>query len=164
MSTYLTLSRTGLADGVWPGLARPPEVGLDPLGPSTAGQAGNVYTVILASGLEDGGKRATLALSMGCTALSMDLDTHLFLVGAGSYWAYQGHADGIRIDGFPSLEELLETFVDLDGDLSVCSTCDQALCHATSPRHNELTRRPGVRIQGMAALMDHLMQGRAVTF
>lgn len=37
------------------------------------------YTVILASGPEDGGKRATLALAAACTAQAMDLDTIVFL-------------------------------------------------------------------------------------
>lgn len=128
------------------------------------GHAGDLYTVILASGMEDGGKRATLALSMACTALSMGLSTHLFLVGEGSYWAYQGHADGIQVDGFPALDELLESFVDLGGNLAVCSTCNQALCHASGSHDKTLTRRPGVNIQGMATVMGHLMEGRGVTF
>lgn len=128
------------------------------------GDSGNRYTVILASGAEDGGKRATLALSMACTALTMDQNTLLFLVGDGSYWAYQGHADGIQIDGFPSLDELLESFVDLGGNLSVCSTCNQAMCY-TSGRHDKaLTLRPEVQVQGMATVMAHLLQGRAATF
>ena len=131
---------------------------------SSSAHAESLYTVILASGTEDGGKRATLALSMACTALSMDLTTHLFLVGAGSIWAYQGHADGIQVDGFPALDELLESFVDLGGNLAVCSTCNQALCHTTGSHEKALTRRPGVQIQGMATVMEHLIQGRAVTF
>lgn len=130
----------------------------------SSAHAESIYTVILASGTEDGGKRATLALSMACAALSMDLTTHLFLVGAGSIWAYQGHADGIQVDGFPALDELLESFVDLGGNLAVCSTCNQALCHATGSQERAFTRRPGVQIQGMATVMEHLMQGRAVTF
>lgn len=126
--------------------------------------AGLFYTVILASGTEDGGKRATLALSMACTALSMELNTHLFLVGDGSYWAYQGHAAGVHVAGFPALDELLESFVDLGGHLAVCSTCNQVLCHAPDSRDKVLRRRPGVQVQGMATLTEHLVRGRAVTF
>lgn len=122
------------------------------------------YTVILTSGAEDGGKRATLAASMACTALSMDLRTHLFLVGDGSYWAYEGHADGIQVVGFPALEELLDSFVLLGGSLAICSTCDQVLCHASGGSDRPLRRRAGAQIQGMAALMEPLMRGQAVTF
>ena len=128
------------------------------------GQPGNRYTMILASGAEDGGKRATLALSMACTALSMDLSTLLFLAGNGSYWAYQGHADGIQIDGFPSLDELLQSFVDLGGNLSVCSTCNQSMCYTSGSHDKALTLRPEVQVQGMATMMEHLLQGHAVTF
>lgn len=125
---------------------------------------GTDYTVILASGREDGGKRATLALSMACTALSMDLRTFLFLAGEGSYWAYQGHAEGIQVPGFPALVELLDSFVDLGGNLAVCSTCNQALCHASASPDVTLKRLPGVQVQGMAAVMEHLVRGQAVTF
>lgn len=129
-----------------------------------AGGSANHCTVVLASGAEDGGKRATLALSMACTALTMEQNTLLFLVGDGSYWAYQGHADGIRIAGFPSLEELLESFVELGGNLSVCSACNHATCHITGNRDKAVTLRPEVQVQGMATVMEHLMLGRAVTF
>jgi len=122
------------------------------------------YTVILASGSEDGGKRATLALSMGCTALSMDLDTRLFLVGDGSFWAYEGHTHGMQVDGFPPLDELLENVLDFGGNIAVCSTCDHALCFAPGAAGAMLRRRPGVQIQGMATVMEHLLKGRAVTF
>ena len=128
------------------------------------GHPGNRYTIILASGAEDGGKRATLALSMACTALSMDLSTLLFLAGNGSYWAYQSHADGIQIDGFPSLDELLQSFVDLGGNLAVCSACNQAMCHTSGSHNKTLTLRPEVQVRGMATVMEHLMHGRAVTF
>lgn len=125
---------------------------------------GHHYTVILASGAEDGGKRATLAASMACTAVSMDLRTHLFLVGDGSYWAYEGHTDGIQVTGFPALEELLDSFVLLGGNLAICSTCDQVMCHASGVSQQPLKRRAGAQIQGMAALMEPLMRGQAVTF
>jgi len=43
--------------------------------------------IVLTSGNEDGGKRATLAFSAACTAQAMELDTRVFLVGDGSHWA-----------------------------------------------------------------------------
>jgi predicted peroxiredoxin len=39
---------------------------------------------VLASGPEDASKRATLAFSAACTALSLDLDTQVFLIDYGS--------------------------------------------------------------------------------
>lgn len=164
MSLTLSAARTEARVGMSPLASHTADIKIGAGDGLRVGQPGNRYTMILASGAEDGGKRATLALSMACTALSMDLRTLVFLAGNGSYWAYQGHADGIRIDGFPSLDELLRDFVDLGGNLSVCSSCNQATCHTSGSHDKALTLRPEVQIQGMATVMEHLMQGHAVTF
>lgn len=120
-------------------------------------------TIILASGMEDGGTRATLALSLACTALSMESDTHVFLVGQGSYWAYQGPGREIQVQGFPAIGELLSDFLDLGGSMGVCAACDAARC-STSGDEGRLPRWPGVQVQGMATLMERMMSGRVVTF
>lgn len=131
----------------------------------SADPAARLYTVILVSGREDGGKRATLAMSMACTALSMELDAQLFLVGEGSYWAYEGHARHARMDGFPPLHDLMNDFQDLGGQIAVCSTCDKSLCGlAHQGAAPEWRRRPGVQVQGMAALLSRVMAGQVVTF
>ena len=120
-------------------------------------------TIILASGIEDGGTRATLALSMACTALSMETDTHVFLVGTGSFWAYQGPGREVQIDGFPALQELFTEYLALGGSMGVCAACDAARC--SSPNNDGvLPRWPGVRVQGMASVMERMMAGRVVTF
>jgi predicted peroxiredoxin len=85
-------------------------------------------TIILAAGIEDGGVRATLALSMACTALSMDMDIHVFPVGSGRDRAYQGPSRKARIDGFPDLHELLAEYLTLDGSMAVCAACEAAHC------------------------------------
>jgi predicted peroxiredoxin len=125
---------------------------------------GSHYTVILATGAEDGGKRATLALSMACTALSLGLRTLVFLVGDGSHWAYEGHSDGIVATGFPSLDDLLQSYVELGGKVAVCSTCNHCLCHVPDKAGVALVLRAEVEVQGMATVMDHLLLGRVVTF
>lgn len=120
-------------------------------------------TIILASGGEDGGTRATLALSMACTALSMDADTHVFLVGAGSYWAYQGDDRRVRVDGFPALAELLADYLDLGGGMGVCAACDAARC-GLPEQERALPRWPGIQVQGMASVLERMLRGRVVTF
>ncbi|OFZ70296.1 MAG: hypothetical protein A2Z01_00160 [Betaproteobacteria bacterium RBG_16_58_11] len=71
--------------------------------------------VLLASGQEDAGKRATLAFSLACTAQALDRSTYVFMIGDGVHWAYEGHGDGVQVAGFPALNELIETFVELGG-------------------------------------------------
>lgn len=120
-------------------------------------------TIILASGIEDGGTRATLALSMACTALSMDADTHVFLVGKGSYWAYQGPGREIQVNGFPALRELFANYLELGGSMGVCAACDEARC-SLGVDEASLPRWPEIQVQGMATLMERMVDGRVVTF
>jgi len=115
------------------------------------------YAVILVSGPEDGGKRATLALAAACTAQAMDLDTIVFLLGDGAHWAYDGHAERVHALGFPALPDLLELFVDAGGRLLLCSACDGACALPGA-------RRRGVSVSGLATLLSHTIGGSAVTF
>ena len=114
-------------------------------------------TVILASGPEDGGKRATLALAAACTAQAMDLDTIVFLVGDGAHWGYDGHAERVHAPGFPALAELIDLFVESGGRLLLCSACD-GVCALPG------SRRRDVRTGGFAALLSHTKGGGTVTF
>jgi predicted peroxiredoxin len=114
-------------------------------------------TVILASGPEDSGKRATLALAAACTAQAMDLDTVVFLLGDGAHWAYAGHAEQAHAPGFPALPDLLESFVEAGGRLLLCSACDGTCALGGF-------RRRDVRVSGLATLLSHTIGGSAVTF
>ncbi len=62
--------------------------------------------VLLATGNDDGGKRATLAFTAATCAAAMDKRTIVFMVGDGAHWAYEGRALGVQQKGFPPLEEL----------------------------------------------------------
>jgi predicted peroxiredoxin len=119
--------------------------------------ARDAYAVILASGAEDGGKRATLAFAAACTAQAMDLDTIVFLAGDGAHWAYQGHAERVHAPGFSALADLIDSFAEAGGQLLLCSACD-AICAPAG------LRRRDVRVRGLAALLSHTVGASAVTF
>jgi predicted peroxiredoxin len=124
----------------------------------------NNYVVVLSSGAEDGGKRATLAFSAACTAQAMELDTQLFLVGDGSHWAYQGSCEGINQKGFPALVNLVENFVELKGKIFVCSACD-TVCSLPQDIHGKpLVRELFIQPRGLASIMEHMVGGSSITF
>lgn len=124
----------------------------------------NNYVVVLSSGAEDGGKRATLAFSAACTAKAMDLDTQIFLVGDGSHWAYQGNCDGISQKGFPTLASLMESFIELEGRIFVCSACDTVCSLPQDNAGRPLFRQPFIQPRGLASVMEHMVGGSSITF
>lgn len=121
------------------------------------------YVVMLTAGLEDGGKRATLAFSAACAALAMDLDTILFMVGDGSHWAYEGAVDAVREPGFPPLENLLDSFVEMGGRLCVCAACDQ-VCSIAGADGAVRSRRREIQPTGLATVLAHMVGGNSLTF
>lgn len=122
------------------------------------------YVVMLTTGKEDGGKRATLAFSTACSAIAMDMNPHVFLVGDGSYWAYEGHTHGIHAAGFPPLEELVENYLDLGGNLYLCSACDQVCSVIPNDNHAPPSKRAGIEPRGLASILHYTVGGCSVTF
>ena len=122
------------------------------------------YAVILASGAEDGGKRAALALSAACTAQALDLDTVVFLAGDGVYWGYEGRVEAVHVPGFPPLADLMESFFESGGQVFLCSACDAVCALPTGADGNTLRRRRGVRLQGLASILSHTLEGGSLTF
>jgi predicted peroxiredoxin len=121
-------------------------------------------TVILASGPEDAGRRATLAFSAAFTAQSMDLDTLVFLVGDGAYWGYEGRAAGVHATGFPALGDLIEGFQEAGGRIVLCSACDAVCAADVDAEGVPLRRLAGVRPQGLASVISHSAKGNSLTF
>jgi len=120
--------------------------------------------VMLASGPEDGGMRATLALCSAVTALCLDQEVEVFLVGDGAYWAYEGRTEGIQRNGFPALEALVENLIELGGAIYVCSACDQVCGIPSDAEAGSLSRRREIHPRGLAAVLADLAFGSSVTF
>lgn len=131
--------------------------------PKTETVAPRHYVVVLASGPEDEGRRATLAFAAACTALSLDLDTQVFLIGDGSHWAYVGASDGVHQKGFPPLDELMDSFLELGGEVHICSSCD-GVCSLPGPDGRGRQRRREILPRGLAAVLAHMIGGTSLTF
>ncbi len=122
------------------------------------------YVVMLATGDSDGGKRATLAFATACVAMSMELDTQVFLIGDGSHWAYEGCCEPVAHTGFPALKDLVESFMEMGGQIYICSACDQACTIEMAADGRFKRRRVGIQPRGLAAVLDHTVGGTTVTF
>lgn len=120
--------------------------------------------VLLTSGHEDGGKRATLAYTAACTSVAMGKRTQIFLAGDGSFWGYRGREEGIMVTGFPPLEELMESFCELGGEVYICSACDGVCAVQCGEEEQDLVRHAWVQPRGMAAVLDMLEGGKSLTF
>jgi predicted peroxiredoxin len=121
------------------------------------------YVVMLTADHADGGKRATLAFSAACAALAMELKATVFLIGDGSHWAYEGASDEIATKGFPPLAELIETFLELGGDIYICAACDQ-VCSLPDEVGTVKQRHPAIQPRGLAAILTLMVGGTSVTF
>lgn len=84
--------------------------------------------IVLTTGKQDRGMRATLALSWACTVLAMSKSVALYMTMDGTVWATRGSADGVQVDGFEPLGEYFEQFFALGGTLCVCSPCSHYYC------------------------------------
>jgi predicted peroxiredoxin len=131
--------------------------------PALDRQASRNYVVMLTTGSHDGGKRATLAFAAACAALSIDLDTHVFLIGDGSHWAYEGNSDPVSEPGFPPLSELMQVFTDFGGEIYICATCERVCC-VPGEDGQQRKRRPEIQPQGLATVLSHMIGGTSVTF
>ena len=120
--------------------------------------------VILATGDEDGGKRATLALTAATCGAAMDKQVTLFLVGDGAHWAYEGRTAGVQQNGFPPLQELMDCLVEMEGNVYVCSTCDGVCSVPSDDDAGDIKRHSAVQPRGMSAVLSDMADGRCITF
>jgi len=116
-------------------------------------QPSQSLTIMLMSGTEDGGKRATLAFVAALSAAAMERPVQVFLAGDGAIWANPDQADRVEMPGFPPLTrtEFRNTST-WAGPLLVCSTCER-FCSARE-RARPVAAGPNCRCAAMAALLE----------
>ena len=84
--------------------------------------------IVLTTGKQDRGTRATLAFSWGCAALAMGQRVALYLTMDGTIWASRGAMKDVAVAGFEPLQNYQQQFVSLGGQLLVCSPCSEYYC------------------------------------
>jgi uncharacterized protein len=100
-------------------------------------------------------ERATLAFIVGNVAASADQEVIVLLTIDGVWLATQGYADAIHQEGFPALQEALQSFIDNGGQIWACGTC-------TKPRGiTEAQLIEGAKIVTAANVVEVLAQGAA---
>lgn len=119
-------------------------------------------TILLMSGAEDGGKRATLAFAAALSAAAMERPVQVFLAGDGVLWGDPDEAYQVKMSGFPPLAELIQEYLGLGGELLACSA-SELFCTVPEPG-TTAHRWPALQVRGMAALLDSQSGGQSLSF
>ena len=108
--------------------------------------------IVLTTGKQDRGARATLAFSWACSALALGKKTALFLTMDGTVWALDGAASGVQVQGFEPLDNYIETFRSLGGQILVCAPCSEYYC--SLPRRGaRVPLTEGAELAGLATVV-----------
>jgi predicted peroxiredoxin len=115
--------------------------------------------IILTTGPEDRGNRATLAFAMGVSSLVSGVDTTVFMTMGGTFWSRQSACSKVHIDGFDPLPAHIDQFAGLGGKVLVCSPCHDFYCSAAK----DSTLLPGAELAGLTHVVDQILSASVVT-
>ncbi|MFH0803084.1 MAG: DsrE family protein [bacterium] len=93
--------------------------------------------IVLTTGKQDRGTRATLAFSWGCAALSLGKKVSLYLTMDGTVWAMHGAMKGVEVNGFEPLKNYKDQFVEFGGEILVCAPCSEYYCSSDQKQLSE---------------------------
>jgi len=120
--------------------------------------------IVLTTGKQDRGTRATLAFAWGCTALAMGHKATLYMTMDGTIWSLPGGTSHVQVGGFESLEEYVKQFQELGGEILVCAPCTEYYCSFDGPGSPEKIRE-GIELTGLASIVGKIDSGtNVVTF
>jgi len=126
-------------------------------------EKGPAVTIILTVGKSDNGKNATLAFAIGLSAVAMEQDTCIFLTGDAAVWGFEGTAEGIAMQGFSPLEELIGEYRTAGGRLLLCSICHRTCGTGHPPDHPTSQRLEGTELAGFATFLELASQGVCIS-
>lgn len=117
--------------------------------------AEETVVVVLTTGKQDRGTRATLAFAWACTALAMGKPVSLYLTMDGTIWAMQGTMKGLKVEGFEPLIQYLEQFLLLGGELMVCAPCSEYYCSFDRKKVSS-SLLPGAKLVGLTTIVSKI--------
>lgn len=109
--------------------------------------------IILTTGKQDRGTRATLAFSWACSALSLGSETSVFLTMDGVVWALEKSCDGVQVAGFEPLSNYIESFFALGGKMLLCAPCAEYYC-GIDPTVDNLPTWKDAQLAGLATVVN----------
>ena len=68
-------------------------------------------------------EKATVAMIVAAAAAAMDSETAVFMTGESVRLATEGGTDGLQLEKYPAIGELVESFMENGGQLWVCPVC-----------------------------------------
>lgn len=120
--------------------------------------------IILTTGKQDRGARATLAFAWACAALALGKETSIFLTMDGAIWAMEHSVDGVQVAGFEPLTNHVETFFALGGKMLLCAPCSEYYCGMGLPQRAPALW-PEAVITGLTSVVSAANSGcQLVTF
>jgi predicted peroxiredoxin len=119
----------------------------------------NNLLIMLTTGPEDRGSRATLAFAMGVSSLISGVDTALFMTMAGTFWSREASLAKVHIEGFEPLGVYVDQYREAGGRILVCSPCNDFYCAIGK----ESPLMPGSELSGLTAIVDIALGASVVT-
>jgi len=117
--------------------------------------------VVVTTGKQDRGARATLALSWASAALALGKSVSLFFTMDGTEWMMRGAMQGVQVAGYEPLESYFEQFVSLGGHPIVCAPCSEYFCRYDRNAVME-SIIPEARLGGLSTVVSMISRGTSV--
>jgi predicted peroxiredoxin len=119
------------------------------------------FMIVLTTGPEDGGARATLAFALAVSLQAMGNDVALYLNNRAAHWAQKNSTEHIQIKGFDSLNTYISHFLEAEGQLYFCASCLEDLPGGDASL--ESVMRAGVTPAGVTTLASLMLERKTLS-
>jgi predicted peroxiredoxin len=87
----------------------------------------------------------------------------MYLTMDGTIWGMKGAADSVKVEGFEPLNEYINQFLALGGEILVCAPCSEYYCGVTNEGGEKLLSES--KVSGLSTIVSMITpQTSVVTF